>query len=187
LRTSRGAELAHKLAAGHTAVNWMTTSDPRLPFGGIKDSGYGRELSTHGIREFVNAHSVVVERPAGPGGRRGRSSRCRFVAREPGEEFQHLPELEVHGLVKGDARALLSSVVRVKLDERVRDRITAETHGSPLALLELPHERVLALRDGDESDHGLERLVVGVLRSALEERMTRTANDCGPFPVLVGG
>jgi succinate-semialdehyde dehydrogenase/glutarate-semialdehyde dehydrogenase len=64
---ARGAELALKLEAGHTAVNWMTTSDPRLPFGGIKDSGYGRELSTHGIHEFVNAHTVVVERPGGPG------------------------------------------------------------------------------------------------------------------------
>jgi succinate-semialdehyde dehydrogenase/glutarate-semialdehyde dehydrogenase len=64
----RGAELALRLDAGHTAVNWMTTSDPRLPFGGIKDSGYGRELSTYGIHEFVNVHSVVVEGPTGPAG-----------------------------------------------------------------------------------------------------------------------
>jgi succinate-semialdehyde dehydrogenase/glutarate-semialdehyde dehydrogenase len=65
---ARGPELALKLEAGHTAVNWITTSDPRLPFGGLKDSGYGRELSTHGIHEFVNAHTVVVERPGGPSG-----------------------------------------------------------------------------------------------------------------------
>jgi succinate-semialdehyde dehydrogenase/glutarate-semialdehyde dehydrogenase len=64
----RGAELALRLQAGHTAINWMTTSDPRLPFGGIKDSGYGRELSSHGIHEFVNVHAVVVHGPDGPAG-----------------------------------------------------------------------------------------------------------------------
>ena len=61
-----------------------------------------------------------------------------FAAREPGEELRHLPELEVGGLRDGDARALLDSTVRVVLDERVRDRIIAETRGNPLALLELP-------------------------------------------------
>jgi DNA-binding CsgD family transcriptional regulator len=61
-----------------------------------------------------------------------------FAAREPGEELQHLPELDVRGLVNGDARALLSSAVRFKLDTQVRDRIIAETGGNPLALLELP-------------------------------------------------
>ena len=61
-----------------------------------------------------------------------------FAAREPGEELQHLPDLEVHGLPGGDARALVSSAVKFTLDERVRDRIIAETRGNPLALLELP-------------------------------------------------
>ena len=61
-----------------------------------------------------------------------------FAAREPGEELRHLPELEVRGLLNGDARALLSAAVRFALDERVRDRIIAETRGNPLALLELP-------------------------------------------------
>jgi DNA-binding CsgD family transcriptional regulator len=61
-----------------------------------------------------------------------------FAAREPAEELRHLPDLEVHGLRHGDARALLASTMRFALDGRVRDRILAETRGNPLALLELP-------------------------------------------------
>jgi len=61
-----------------------------------------------------------------------------FAAREAGPELQHVPELEVGGVRNGEARALLSSAVGFKLDERVRDRIIAETRGNPLALLELP-------------------------------------------------
>jgi DNA-binding CsgD family transcriptional regulator len=61
-----------------------------------------------------------------------------FAAREPGEELQHLSRLEVRGLSNGDARALLGTAVRFILDERVRERIIAETRGNPLALLELP-------------------------------------------------
>jgi DNA-binding CsgD family transcriptional regulator len=61
-----------------------------------------------------------------------------FATREPGEEFVGLPGLLVGGLRDGDARELLSSVIRGPLDERVRDRIVAETRGNPLALLELP-------------------------------------------------
>src|SRR3954463_15264308 len=61
-----------------------------------------------------------------------------FGAREPGQELQHVPQLEVRGVHNGDARALLSSAVRFRLDERIRDRIIAETRGNPLALLELP-------------------------------------------------
>jgi DNA-binding CsgD family transcriptional regulator len=60
------------------------------------------------------------------------------AAREPGREFGGLPELAVGGLADDDARELLGSVIRGPLDERVRDRIIAETQGNPLALLELP-------------------------------------------------
>ena len=61
-----------------------------------------------------------------------------FAARDPGEQLGGLPDLEVRGLRDEDARGLLRSVVRVRLDEQVRDRIVAETQGNPLALLELP-------------------------------------------------
>jgi len=61
-----------------------------------------------------------------------------FAAREPGEQLQGLADLEVQGLPDQAARTLLRSVVGFRLDERVRDRILAETNGNPLALLELP-------------------------------------------------
>ena len=61
-----------------------------------------------------------------------------FAAREPGGELAQLPALEVRGLLRDDARALLGEAVWLRLDERVSDRIVAETHGNPLALLELP-------------------------------------------------
>ena len=61
-----------------------------------------------------------------------------FAVREPSAELAGLPELEVGGLPAEDARALLDSALAGPLDARVRDLIIAETHGNPLALLELP-------------------------------------------------
>src|SRR5690242_18225298 len=64
-----------------------------------------------------------------------------FAVREPGEErpWRGLPTLTIEGLSSVDARALLDSVTPGRLDERVLDRVVAETRGNPLALLELPH------------------------------------------------
>jgi DNA-binding CsgD family transcriptional regulator len=61
-----------------------------------------------------------------------------FAARVPSSELAGLAELRVEGLQEADARALLDSVLTGPLDTRVRDQIIAETHGNPLALLELP-------------------------------------------------
>ena len=62
----------------------------------------------------------------------------RFASRADERELVGLPELPLGGLDDEDARALLATVIPGRLDERVRDRIVAETRGNPLALLELP-------------------------------------------------
>jgi succinate-semialdehyde dehydrogenase/glutarate-semialdehyde dehydrogenase len=76
LWTSDDAEIERafrELETGATFVNDMVKSDPRLPFGGVKQSGYGRELARDGILEFVNRKTVVEHRrdrrrdPSSPG------------------------------------------------------------------------------------------------------------------------
>jgi succinate-semialdehyde dehydrogenase/glutarate-semialdehyde dehydrogenase len=61
----RGERVAREFEAGCCFVNELVKSDPRVPFGGIKNSGYGRELAGHGIREFVNKKTVWVQSAEG--------------------------------------------------------------------------------------------------------------------------
>jgi succinate-semialdehyde dehydrogenase / glutarate-semialdehyde dehydrogenase len=56
----KGEKLAREIESGCVFINGIVKSDPRLPFGGIKNSGYGRELSDYGIKEFVNIKTVWI-------------------------------------------------------------------------------------------------------------------------------
>ena len=99
-----------------------------------------------------------------------------FGAREPGEELRHISELEVQGVRNGDARALLSSAVRFKLDERIRDRIIAETHGNPLALLELPRGLTATELAGGFGLLGA-RALTGRIEESFVQRLNALSDD----------
>ena len=93
-----------------------------------------------------------------------------FAVREPSDDLElaGLRELVVRGLGDGDARALLASAIPGRLDERVRDRIVAETRGNPLALLELPRGLTAA-----EVAGGFERPDARPLASQIEQSFLR--------------
>ena len=59
----RATKIARDLYTGGCFINGVTASDPRVPVGGVKNSGYGRELSHFGVHAFVNAQTVWIENP----------------------------------------------------------------------------------------------------------------------------
>ena len=60
LAVARALEIVPRIESGHVSVNGIVKSDPRLPFGGVRDSGFGRELGPEGILAFVNTKSVWI-------------------------------------------------------------------------------------------------------------------------------
>jgi DNA-binding CsgD family transcriptional regulator len=118
-----------------------------------------------------------------------------FATRVPGEELAGLPELAVAGLAEGDARALLDSVLTGPLDVRIRDRIVAETHGNPLALLELPRDMAPAQLAGGFGLPGTTRLSgrieesfrrrIDVLAAETRRLLQLTAADPVGEPLLI--
>jgi DNA-binding CsgD family transcriptional regulator len=100
-----------------------------------------------------------------------------FAVRDPAQqrELVGLPELHLEGLRDADARALLATVIPGRIDERVRDRIVAETRGNPLALLELPRGLSTALLAGG---FGLPQLLP--LSGRIEESFLRRLEELSP-------
>ncbi len=100
-----------------------------------------------------------------------------FAAREPvtGPEWHGFPELSVGGLPDHDARALLDAVVPGRLDERIKDRIVAETRGNPLALMELPRGLTVGELTG-----GVERQDTRPLTRQIEQNFIRRVQELPP-------
>ena len=122
----RGGGTPDRFLVGLAALTLLSEAAEKAPLLVVVDDAQWLDQASAQALAFV-ARRLLAERVG-----------LMFAAREPGEQLRGLPELEVQGLQNEDARALLRSVVRVRLDERVRDRVLAETKGNPLALLELP-------------------------------------------------
>jgi DNA-binding CsgD family transcriptional regulator len=111
---------------GLAVLNLLSEVTQEGPLLCVVDDAHWLDRASAQTLAFV-ARRLVAERVA-----------LLFATRELSDELQGLRQLEVQGLGDGDARSLLASALGVPLDERVRDRLVAETRGNPLALLELP-------------------------------------------------
>jgi DNA-binding CsgD family transcriptional regulator/tetratricopeptide (TPR) repeat protein len=105
-----------------------------------------------------------------------------FAVRDPTDEpeLAGLPELQLEGLADGESRDLLGTVIPGRLDERVRDRLVAETHGNPLAILELPQGLAATQLPG-----GLGLIGAHALPGRIEESFLRRLHDLAPETRLV--
>jgi hypothetical protein len=121
-------EAPDRLLVGLAALGLLSAAAEELPLVCLVDDAHWLDQASVQALAFV-ARRLLAEPVA-----------LVFAAREPIEEqpWRGLPPLAVGGLRRDDARALLDSVTPGRMDERVRDRIVAETRGNPLALLELP-------------------------------------------------
>jgi DNA-binding CsgD family transcriptional regulator len=122
----RGGGAPDRFLVGLAVLTLLSEAAEDRPVLGLVDDAQWLDRASAQVLAFV-ARRLLAD-PVG----------LMFAARDPGEQLGGLPDLEVRGLRDEDARGLLRSVVRVRLDEQVRDRIVAETQGNPLALLELP-------------------------------------------------
>jgi len=106
-----------------------------------------------------------------------------FAARHVSEELRPLSDMDVQGLSNRDAPALPGSVVRTKLDERVRDRIIAETRGNPLAVIELPRGLTPAQLAGGFGPVDAQSLS-GRIEQSFQRRLETLAPDARRRPLL---
>jgi DNA-binding CsgD family transcriptional regulator len=123
-----GGDAPDRFLVGLATLGLLSEAAERRPLLCVVDDGQWLDRASAQALAFV-ARRVLAEPIA-----------LVFAVREPSEteEFAGLPELEVGSLSEPEARATLDSAIRGPIDVRVRDRIVAEAHGNPLALLELP-------------------------------------------------
>ncbi|MFL5994271.1 MAG: AAA family ATPase [Streptomyces sp.] len=123
----RAGSLPPRLLVGLAVLGLLSNSSVERPLVCVVDDAQWLDRASAQVLGFVArrllAESVVLV----------------FGTRERAQELHGLPELEVTGLSDADAHMLLDSVTPTRFDQQVRDRIVAETHGNPLALLQLPH------------------------------------------------
>lgn len=117
-----------RLLVGLAALSLLAESAAEKPLLGLVDDEQWLDRASAQVMAFV-ARRLGSE-----------SVGLVFGTRAPGVELEGLPRLTVEGLSRGDACALLDSVLTIRVDRRVRDQLVTETHGNPLALVELPQE-----------------------------------------------